>query len=960
MLFSDRGTMSYRSGQVRFWVVLASLALFLCGFMLRVAGAWWYAYSPNPDYAVVVQMARHIAAGIDFPVFFYGQAYMGSLEPLASAVLVFFFGPSPFFVCLGTALVSFLLLGVVFRVALKISGFLAAFVATSFCLMGPMGYFHYMCSPRGGYAVGLLLTMILIQMSVFVGEAKANEWKRELKEYFVLGLVCGLGFWNFWLVMPAIGVVGIMLIFRLRFRLFRWRVWVPGLTGFLTGSLPWWIWNIRQGWDSLATSSSCVDVRMYSEAAKAMFIDRIPSLIGFSVVKSHSVQMLVFALIILLALVPLVLTFLKRQALEPSPFKRLSAVVMIYVALFTIAFATSAFASIKSPRYMLPLVPVFAVWVGCGIGEVYSRMKSALNVRVRFSLRIVWLVLMLAVGFLVALTFMTLKVHRQHPRDWYGQARELMTHLGAQEAVFADFVLFGVNWATDEEVCAVSPRLWRYLPYALRLEYATSPGVLENMGGFDEFLKSTASRADYARCGGYRLHVNAQAPLNDFGILAASEIISILDDKGGEWRDELVDANGQTCAYLTQAGGVRETTLTVRFREPVKISGVRAVTREQGVISAWSVSGRNDTDSDFADLSALLKHSGFFWSGPRFYSGGINHRVEKFFAATEVTELRIYIPVHWSSSGVSLETVQFLVEKAPRTGKDFEAVCAMLNTAKIQRVFADRWAANRIHEITEGAIWTLREPALTSEDPEWATRIPLESSSAIVVIESDAEHTQAVLSTAGVDSHETKVGGMAVFIPTRKRTGADEPELYFYAGQLFNNILPLSSRMQIPIGAKYSGGKLVLEGHSEWKLWDSGERKMFVALDWRTAPAFTLPKNTFIFLHCLDKEGKIVFQLDEKLLLDPCSFGSREGKVMTTVHQIPIPASVPDGEYTVLLGVLKPGLFPKRLVPETAREVDDNRVVLPARIHIGLGSNDGENRTRTNVGERGFSISSSQ
>jgi len=38
--------------------VAVALAL-AAGF--RLAGAWWYALSPNPDYAVVVQMARHMA-----------------------------------------------------------------------------------------------------------------------------------------------------------------------------------------------------------------------------------------------------------------------------------------------------------------------------------------------------------------------------------------------------------------------------------------------------------------------------------------------------------------------------------------------------------------------------------------------------------------------------------------------------------------------------------------------------------------------------------------------------------------------------------------------------------------------------------------------------------------------------------------------------------------------------------
>ena len=49
-------------------------------------------------------MARHMAALKEFPVFFYGQAYMGSLEPMASALMVRLLGSTGFAVTLGPVL----------------------------------------------------------------------------------------------------------------------------------------------------------------------------------------------------------------------------------------------------------------------------------------------------------------------------------------------------------------------------------------------------------------------------------------------------------------------------------------------------------------------------------------------------------------------------------------------------------------------------------------------------------------------------------------------------------------------------------------------------------------------------------------------------------------------------------------------------------------------------------------
>jgi len=68
------------------WSVLISVII-LAGCALRVLSAWFMQFKPNSDVGVVALMAKHMAEGVDFPVFFYGQPYMGSLEPAVSALL---------------------------------------------------------------------------------------------------------------------------------------------------------------------------------------------------------------------------------------------------------------------------------------------------------------------------------------------------------------------------------------------------------------------------------------------------------------------------------------------------------------------------------------------------------------------------------------------------------------------------------------------------------------------------------------------------------------------------------------------------------------------------------------------------------------------------------------------------------------------------------------------------------
>ena len=63
---------------------------------MRVFTAWIMRFEVNGDLAIVQMMVRDMAAGGPIPAFFYGQAYMGSLEPIANTVFHILFGRSDF------------------------------------------------------------------------------------------------------------------------------------------------------------------------------------------------------------------------------------------------------------------------------------------------------------------------------------------------------------------------------------------------------------------------------------------------------------------------------------------------------------------------------------------------------------------------------------------------------------------------------------------------------------------------------------------------------------------------------------------------------------------------------------------------------------------------------------------------------------------------------------------------
>ena len=87
----DAHPQTSRSGA---WADALAAAALLAGVAARIAGAWAARALAEPDPTVVALMARHLAALREFPIFFYGQAYMGSLDAWLIAAGFALFGDS--------------------------------------------------------------------------------------------------------------------------------------------------------------------------------------------------------------------------------------------------------------------------------------------------------------------------------------------------------------------------------------------------------------------------------------------------------------------------------------------------------------------------------------------------------------------------------------------------------------------------------------------------------------------------------------------------------------------------------------------------------------------------------------------------------------------------------------------------------------------------------------------------
>ncbi|MBX5457924.1 MAG: glycosyltransferase family 39 protein [Thermogemmatispora sp.] len=205
-------------------------------------------------------MALHIARGQDWPIFYYGQNYMGAGEAYVAAVFFHLFGPS--LLSLRLAMLAFLLLFALalYQLARLLYGRTVAIFSLVLLSLAP----RYVLTPEmravGGavetLAFGSLAMLLAAWLAQTQPEESGKSWpKRRLLASFTWGLVAGLGLWSHWLVIPFLGCAALLLV------LFSGREWLRHpvlplllLAGLVLGAFPLILYNLHapSGQDSLS------------------------------------------------------------------------------------------------------------------------------------------------------------------------------------------------------------------------------------------------------------------------------------------------------------------------------------------------------------------------------------------------------------------------------------------------------------------------------------------------------------------------------------------------------------------------------------------------------------------------------------------------------------------------------------------------------------------------------------
>ncbi len=372
-----RLTVAGRDESGRAIVTLDGMVL-LVGFVVGCGLRWWVLRSRlgyvDLDEATVGLQARWFSARP--MVFFPEQSYGGTLETMFVWILHGVGADGPIAMKLVPALLHLVAAVIVWRIALRVIDSRTGQLAAPILLWCGSGWTVWESTKeRGFYGVGIVLATLMVLLAMRLVESGA------LRDAVAFGIVIGLALWTTPLLALVALPCGAWIAVRRPSVIRKLPVMAAAA---VAGALPWLVWNVQHGFDSLEQRAA-FPLSLVERARDG--VDKVPALFGASHVPdplagwpdlpNWSADLPTwFTLVLLVVLVGI--AHYRTRARAPG---LLATLIVGYLVLYPMFTAT---ANVRDDlRYLYFLTPWLAVAVAALLPEVSTpRVRAVLGATV--------------------------------------------------------------------------------------------------------------------------------------------------------------------------------------------------------------------------------------------------------------------------------------------------------------------------------------------------------------------------------------------------------------------------------------------------------------------------------------------------------------------------------------------------------------------------------------------------
>lgn len=334
----------------------------------------------DADEAILALMARHILQG-EWPLFFYGQGYMGALDAYLTV---------PYFLLFGQTVLALRLLQMTLYAGVLVTTYVLAYRVTGsrfgataaglLCAIPPVLLGVYTTVTLGNYGEVLLLNNLiwLIGWDIFSG--RNDRWQN----WFLIGLLGGLGWWGMALVIVALAPLMLQGLWRFRKKM-PWKKLSVLIAGFLIGALPWIIGIVTNAQGVIgdlfgerygAVEASIDSTSTILDRLLSLTVFNLPALFGLR--QPWSAEFIALPLGVITTAIYIMALWRGVGRKKGQTYRQIALVSLISAwGVLLVAFLLTPFGVDLTGRYLLPLYPPLAIIVADWLVTLHREQEQA-------------------------------------------------------------------------------------------------------------------------------------------------------------------------------------------------------------------------------------------------------------------------------------------------------------------------------------------------------------------------------------------------------------------------------------------------------------------------------------------------------------------------------------------------------------------------------------------------------
>jgi hypothetical protein len=861
-------------------------AILFMAVLLRLVIIYTKCEGITSDNAIIGLMGKHILKG-EFPVFFYGQTYMGSLEAYIAAFFFFIIGVSAKSLSVAVGFVSILGIVSVYFLAREVAitkkdrnilGLYAMLAAS----LPPDYIFWHGLSALGGYPETFFFGNVLLLIALKILKTE-NEIKK-LRYYVVFGFISGLAFWTHMLVVCYIAASLLFLLINENKKFIFFRVPLFVIPAFIFGSLPLWIYNIQNNFDTfkLPTSSNIFEGLKY-------FCCTVPRLL----LGSNPLWLF----IIVLMIYGIAFLFLIKNS-KKQFFKNPRSVfffLFLFVAYF---FCVNGTAFLCCARYLFPLFTVIVVSLAWFTNYCVNKNKY-----------------MGFIPLIFVLLFNSTDIYKSYIDDKKETCKE--------EKIFGELIDFldknnlntnycpywvsqKLNFLSDEKIINSDPEGERYLPYEEAVATSDRIAFIEEDTKLEISFNMLCESYARQTIGPYSIYYDFVTK-KDYGRLVPIDKWRAVSNYNQEYSSFAFDRDVNTywnSGVHKKKGMYFQLDMGCQYK-----------------IYKFSLHNYFHWNNYPSKIKVKVSMDGQKWDTlkvpeyvfPVFLSSQVlcwhrdDGRFELLFSPVDCRYIRIEQEEEDAINPWEINELfvwEYLGERK-REFLELEDIYKYLSEKNIKILYADFWLSSKIYMMSNKMIVALRPFNQNYPYRNNASMLMSPDEGICFIVDKEnVREFENIMPLLNADIERKEFENYVCFYVKKVRCS---PEMFFWSGYglLKTNFIDAFYECKI----KWNKMKIGFDGGFVFLGYNIVQKGNDVFIDyfWKIK---RMPKDTFVFVHFVQRD-KIIFQNDHVLLEQlPLFHKIPDNVILKETCRITNP---PKGDYDIVIGLYKHGKTDRRI-----------------------------------------------